>query len=496
MQVLIPLAGHSTFFPADEYPFPKPLIEIAGVPMIEWVLTNVKSLCPQASCIFVVREQDITRFSLDATLKLLAGDSAKVVSIKNITKGALCSCLLAIDELDLEQPLVIMNGDQIIDANLGTIVREFVRKSADAGVIVFDSVHPRWSFVRADSNGLVFEAAEKQVLSRNAIAGFYYFKTANQFFQAAMGCIEAGQSHNDSYFIAPCLNQLILSDKKVVSGCVPSEKYHSFYSPAKIAEFEQGLMAKTLKSTDHDRPVQVLIPAAGEGSRFTAAGYTQPKPFIDVAGRPMIDRVLENVRPCDSTVTLLLRRDHVTSQPELAAKLISAGHAIHPIESLTEGTACTILLARGQLDRRRPLLIANCDQLVDFNVDDFIRDCITRDLDGSILVFKDQTMDPKWSFARVDTTGFVQDVAEKKPISNLATVGIYLFRRAGDFIDSAIDMIARNDRINNEFYTCPVYNYMIAMGKRIGVFEVQASAMHGLGTPGDLESYLKRMAHG
>jgi dTDP-glucose pyrophosphorylase len=105
-------------------------------------------------------------------------------------------------------------------------------------------------------------------------------------------------------------------------------------------------------------------------------------------------------------------------------------------------------------------------------------------------------MDPKWSFARVDTTGFVQDVAEKKPISNLATVGIYLFRRAGDFIDSAIDMIARNDRINNEFYTCPVYNYMIAMGKRIGVFEVQASAMHGLGTPGDLESYLKRMAHG
>jgi dTDP-glucose pyrophosphorylase len=114
-----------------------------------------------------------------------------------------------------------------------------------------------------------------------------------------------------------------------------------------------------------------------------------------------------------------------------------------------------------------------------------------RGLDGSILVFRDLDRDPKWSFARVGANGHVLEVAEKKPISDLATVGIYLFTRGKDFVASAIDMIAQNERINNEFYTCPVYNYMIASGAKIGVYEVTVDAMHGLGTPEDLTEYLE-----
>src|SRR5207249_4230233 len=125
----------------------------------------------------------------------------------------------------------------------------------------------------------------------------------------------------------------------------------------------------------------------------------------------------------------------------------------------------------------------------------FLDDCSARGLDGSILVFRDPARNPKWSFAEVNGEGLVARVAEKKPISDLATVGIYFFSRSSDFFDAALDMIARNDRVNNEFYTCPVYNYMIANGRRIGIFEVPGSAMHGLGTPADLEGYVASIEH-
>lgn len=137
-------------------------------------------------------------------------------------------------------------------------------------------------------------------------------------------------------------------------------------------------------------------------------------------------------------------------------------------------------------------MVANSDQLVDFNVNDFIEDCIQRKLDGSILVFRDPSMDPKWSFAKVDEAGLVLEVAEKKPISDLATVGIYLFTKGRDFVGAALDMMVANDRVNNEFYTCPVYNYMIKNGARIGVYEVPMNTMSGLGTPDDLRQFLQQ----
>ena len=132
------------------------------------------------------------------------------------------------------------------------------------------------------------------------------------------------------------------------------------------------------------------------------------------------------------------------------------------------------------------LLIANSDQLVDFDLCDFVNDLVRRNLDGSILVFKDDTRNPKWSFAKTRSNGLVAEVAEKKPISNLATVGIYLFRTGRIFVSGAIEMIVANERVNNEFYTCPVYNYLIRSGLKIGVYEVLSEQMSGLGTPADL----------
>ncbi len=162
-----------------------------------------------------------------------------------------------------------------------------------------------------------------------------------------------------------------------------------------------------------------------------------------------------------------------------------------PIDFVTEGAACTVLTSRRHLNPDAPLLIANCDQIVDFAVEDFIRDAITRDLDGSILCFKDKDRDPKWSFARINQQGLVDEVKEKVAISDNATVGIYYFKRASDFINAATDMIARNERTNNEFYVCPVYNDLIREGARIGIYMIAPEAMHGIGTPADLNTYLK-----
>jgi dTDP-glucose pyrophosphorylase len=150
-----------------------------------------------------------------------------------------------------------------------------------------------------------------------------------------------------------------------------------------------------------------------------------------------------------------------------------------------------VLHARALIDDETPLLIANCDQIVDFSCETFVADCWARGLDGSILCFKDGELDPKWSFAKTDRTGIVTQVAEKVAISDLATVGLYLFRRGSDFVAGAVDMLARNERVNNEFYTCPVYNHVIRNGGRIGVHEVRFEDMHGLGIPDDLIAYLE-----
>ena len=158
---------------------------------------------------------------------------------------------------------------------------------------------------------------------------------------------------------------------------------------------------------------------------------------------------------------------------------------------LFRSAVCTILLAQREIDRAAPMLIANCDQIIDFDCRTFINDCVDRELDGSILVFREPNRSTKWSYAKLDDHGLVEEVREKIAISDLATVGIYYFARAAYFIDAAIDMIARNDRVNNEFYTCPVYNYMIAQGQKVGVYEIAQHAMHGIGVPEDLDAYIK-----
>jgi dTDP-glucose pyrophosphorylase len=234
--------------------------------------------------------------------------------------------------------------------------------------------------------------------------------------------------------------------------------------------------------------MNILIPMAGEGSRFRKAGYTFPKPLIDVDGKPMIQRVIENL-DFDANYIFLVRKEHLSKYniTELLEYTTNGKCKIVPVEGLTEGAACTALLARDFINNNEELLIANSDQIVEFSKQNF--NTMRRYTGFDSMVFTFNAVHPKWSFVKVNSRGIGIEVAEKKPISNIATCGIYYYRKGNEFVNYADQMIKKDLRVNNEFYICPVYNELINDGKTLVPFFVDK--MHGLGTPEDLKTYLK-----
>lgn len=234
--------------------------------------------------------------------------------------------------------------------------------------------------------------------------------------------------------------------------------------------------------------MKILIPMAGEGSRFLKEGYAFPKPLIDVDGKPMIQTVVENLQ-FDAEYIFLVRKEHLEKYAGLRNTLdrISDGKfKIVEVDKLTEGAACTALLAKEHINTDEDILIANSDQIIDYRPENFLVMKNMTTVDGIIFTFN--AVHPKWSFIKVNNLGFVTEVVEKIPISNIATCGIYWYRRGKDFVHSAETMIAKNLRVNNEFYVAPVYNEMIQNEKKIIPFFVQH--MHGIGTPEDLNFYM------
>jgi dTDP-glucose pyrophosphorylase len=239
--------------------------------------------------------------------------------------------------------------------------------------------------------------------------------------------------------------------------------------------------------------VNIVIPMAGLGSRFRVANYKKAKPFITIQEKAMIMHVLDNLAMEDATYYLIALKHHIEEEPFIFNDIKNKSNVvIIPIDSITEGPACTALYAREYINNANPLLIANCDQIVDMRISDFISDAISRNLDGSILTF--YSTENKWSYAKINENQMVIEVKEKEVISEFATVGIYYFKEGREFVNSGIDMIVRNERVNQEFYVTPIYSHMIAKKQKIGIYNIDQSQMHGTGTPEDLEQYLMRIS--
>lgn len=241
-----------------------------------------------------------------------------------------------------------------------------------------------------------------------------------------------------------------------------------------------------------NKKMNVLIPMAGEGSRFAMAGYAFPKPIIEVNGEPMIKVVLDNLNITANYIFIIREEHDAKFNISSTLKQLEPNCKIVKINGLTEGAACTTLLAKELIDSDLPLLIANSDQFIEWDSCEFYHS-INASVDGSILTF--ENVHPKWSYVKLDDDGNVTQVAEKEVISNKATVGIYYFAKGSDYVKYAEQMINKNIRYgqgfngNGEFYVAPVYNEAIADGKIIKTFDIKK--MWGLGTPSDLEYFIR-----
>jgi HAD superfamily hydrolase (TIGR01509 family) len=266
-----------------------------------------------------------------------------------------------------------------------------------------------------------------------------------------------------------------------------SNEVNSQHMMERISNFMDSIEGKTKKSLPwRDNKLNVLIPMAGAGSRFMQAGYTFPKPLIEVRGKPMIQVVVENLN-IEANYIFLVQKDHYEKYNlKYLLNLIAPNCKIVQVNGVTEGAACTTLLAKEHIDNDAPLVMANSDQFVEWNSNECMYAFSADSIDGGILTFK--ATHPKWSYAKLNEHGFVSEVAEKKVISNEATVGIYYWRRGSDYVKYAEQMIEKNIRTNNEFYVCPVFNEAIDDGKKIRVKNIEK--MWGIGTPEDLNYFL------
>ena len=233
--------------------------------------------------------------------------------------------------------------------------------------------------------------------------------------------------------------------------------------------------------------MNVVIPRAGRGKRFEETGYSFPKPLIDVNGKPMIQIIIENLNFTAKHI-FICQEDHIQKFAiHDLMNLLKPNSEIISINKITQGAAETVLLAKDLINNDDELIIANSDQWIDWNNQHFLSFMRKKEADGGIVTFI--STHPKWSYVRVnEKDGLVEEVAEKRPISNIATVGIYYYKHGKNFVEAAEQMIKKNIRTNNEFYVAPVFNEMIAAGKKIHIYPI--AEMRGLGTPEDLHQFL------
>ncbi len=243
------------------------------------------------------------------------------------------------------------------------------------------------------------------------------------------------------------------------------------------------------------KKINIIIPMAGEGSRFKNAGFIIPKPFIPVLNKPMIQWVIDNLCiPYRKINYIFICKKQHCEEYNFKEKIKNLfkntlnTYEIIMIDKTTEGAACTVLKARHLINNDDEILIANSDQYINWNSEHFINTIDRTKCDGAIITFN--SSNPKWSFVKIDESGWITQVKEKEVISDCATVGIYYFKHGKDFVFSADEMINKDIRFNNEFYVCPVYNELIyPKGYKILNYPIPTQCMWGLGIPEDLKKF-------
>ena len=245
MNVLVLMAGGDAEFADAGFRYPKNLVEIAGLPLAEHVTRSLAPLAraKNARFTFLVKGEETERFHTRDVLELLV-PGVQVIPVQEPTGGAACTALLAVETLNTDEPLLICNGDMVVDADLGAAVADFEARDLDGGIVVFEAVHPRWSYVKTNADGFVIETAEKRPISKLATAGLYYFRRGKDFVSGAMAMIKKDAHVGGAFYVCPVYNELILRQHKIGVFEIARAAYHSLANPRSVADYEEFLRGR------------------------------------------------------------------------------------------------------------------------------------------------------------------------------------------------------------------------------------------------------------
>lgn len=241
MNILI-LAAGQTGSEDQDGSYPLCLAELDGTPLIERLIQACRPV-GDANFIVALRELDIRRFHLDNVVALLA-PGATILRIVENTRGAACTALLAATHIDKDEELLIINGNELLDEDFSTVLKDFRTRNLDAGTVTFPSVHPRYSYVRLNPENLVVEAAEKNPISRHATVGFYWFARGKDFVRAVQNMIRKDASVNELFYICPALNELVLEQARIGTYGVEASQYHPLKTERQLMQFETAIDQK------------------------------------------------------------------------------------------------------------------------------------------------------------------------------------------------------------------------------------------------------------
>lgn len=534
MNVIIPMTGYGSRFVAAGYQELKPFIRVMGRPVIEWI---VKDMYPaDVNIIFVCRGEHLMK---DASMRerlLLLAPEAKIVSIEDwVKKGPVYDVLrgyrelLAQQAIDAQEPCIINYCDFYMQWDYAAFAKEAAERGCDGAVPCYSGFHPNllpeknyYASCLTDAQDDLIEIREKYSFEKDKTKakhspGVYYFAGGAVMEKYCQILTEHEECAINGEYYASLPYNFMVQDGLKVWVPVNVEYFCQWGTPEDMQEFvywtdlirkseaAQHTGGAESSGAEEGMPGRILIPMAGAGQRFADAGYTVHKPAIMTVDRatgqekPMVvcaTKDLPGVAADGSNVIYVDRNFHKTDSVEDAIRAWYPQAAFITVDHLTEGQACTCMLAEPYLDPEQPLLIAGCDNGMDIDRDAF--DALTKECDCIVFTYRHNEAvlaNPNaygWMIA--DAAGNITGTSIKKAISDRpmedpAVVATFWFRRAAVFIEATKKMIAENDRINGEFYVDQTVKHVLDLGYRAKIFDIDRYV--GWGTPADYEGYQK-----
>lgn len=534
MNVIIPMTGYGSRFVAAGYQELKPFIRVMGRPVIEWI---VKDMYPaDVNIIFVCRGEHLMK---DASMRerlLLLAPEAKIVSIEDwVKKGPVYDVLrgyrelLAQQAIDAQEPCIINYCDFYMQWDYAAFAKEAAERGCDGAVPCYSGFHPNllpeknyYASCLTDAQDDLIEIREKYSFEKDKTKakhspGVYYFAGGAVMEKYCQILTEHEECAINGEYYASLPYNFMVQDGLKVWVPVNVEYFCQWGTPEDMQEFvywtdlirkseaAQHTGGAESSGAEEGMPGRILIPMAGAGQRFADAGYTVHKPAIMTVDRatgqekPMVvcaTKDLPGVAADGSNVIYVDRNFHKTDSVEDAIRAWYPQAAFITVDHLTEGQACTCMLAEPYLDPEQPLLIAGCDNGMDIDRDAF--DALTKECDCIVFTYRHNEAvlaNPNaygWMIADADgniTGTSIKKAISDSPMEDPAVVATFWFRRAAVFIEATKKMIAENDRINGEFYVDQTVKHVLDLGYRAKIFDIDRYV--GWGTPADYEGYQK-----